>query len=72
VVACPFLFPFECRRQYFYSTSFGIARALQVINLSKIGVDVVFFILCFIMVFNGVLFGVFSVVFIQLVTFFPS
>eukprot|EP01113_Clastostelium_recurvatum_P006997 TRINITY_DN1321_c0_g1_i2.p1 TRINITY_DN1321_c0_g1~~TRINITY_DN1321_c0_g1_i2.p1 ORF type:complete len:1980 (+),score=516.89 TRINITY_DN1321_c0_g1_i2:142-6081(+) len=26
---CGFLFPFECRRLYFCSTSFGIARALQ-------------------------------------------
>lgn len=33
IIACPFLFPFECRRQYFYSTSFGIARALQVKSL---------------------------------------
>lgn len=27
--ACPFLFPFETRRQYFYSLSFGLSRALQ-------------------------------------------
>jgi len=27
--ACPFLFPFETRRQYFYSASFGLSRALQ-------------------------------------------
>uniref|UniRef100_A0A5B6ZVH1 HECT-type E3 ubiquitin transferase n=1 Tax=Davidia involucrata TaxID=16924 RepID=A0A5B6ZVH1_DAVIN len=27
--ACPFLFPFETRRQYFYSTSFGLSRALH-------------------------------------------
>ncbi|KAJ0969933.1 hypothetical protein J5N97_022810 [Dioscorea zingiberensis] len=27
--ACPFLFPFETRRQYFYSTAFGISRALH-------------------------------------------
>lgn len=27
--ACPFLFPFETRRQYFYSVSFGLSRALQ-------------------------------------------
>ncbi|KAJ8512361.1 hypothetical protein OPV22_002795 [Ensete ventricosum] len=27
--ACPFLFPFETRRQYFYSTAFGISRALR-------------------------------------------
>eukprot|EP00250_Pteridium_aquilinum_P022187 c25318_g3_i1 orf=376-6123(+) len=27
--ACPFLFPFETRRQYFYSTAFGLSRALQ-------------------------------------------
>ncbi|KAL6517434.1 E3 ubiquitin-protein ligase upl3 [Orobanche minor] len=26
--ACPFLFPFETRRQYFYSTAFGFSRAL--------------------------------------------
>ncbi|KAE8719128.1 E3 ubiquitin-protein ligase UPL3 [Hibiscus syriacus] len=26
--ACPFLFPFETRRQYFYSTVFGLSRAL--------------------------------------------
>ncbi|KAK4284851.1 hypothetical protein QN277_001629 [Acacia crassicarpa] len=26
--ACPFLFPFETRRQYFYSTAFGLSRAL--------------------------------------------
>ncbi|CAA6673508.1 unnamed protein product [Spirodela intermedia] len=28
-VACPFLFPFEVRRQYFYSTALGPARALR-------------------------------------------
>ncbi|KAH7446550.1 hypothetical protein KP509_01G061600 [Ceratopteris richardii] len=27
--ACPFLFPFETRRQYFYATAFGLSRALQ-------------------------------------------
>ncbi|WOL05908.1 E3 ubiquitin-protein ligase [Canna indica] len=27
--ACPFLFPFEARRQYFYSTAFGLSRALH-------------------------------------------
>ncbi|WOG84167.1 hypothetical protein DCAR_0103348 [Daucus carota subsp. sativus] len=27
--ACPFLFPFETRRQYFYSTAFGLSRALH-------------------------------------------
>lgn len=27
--ACPFLFPFETRRQYFYSTAFGVSRALH-------------------------------------------
>ncbi|RWR81706.1 E3 ubiquitin-protein ligase UPL3-like protein [Cinnamomum micranthum f. kanehirae] len=27
--ACPFLFPFETRRQYFYSTAFGLPRALH-------------------------------------------
>ncbi|KAJ7561778.1 hypothetical protein O6H91_03G040800 [Diphasiastrum complanatum] len=27
--ACPFLFPFETRRLYFYSTAFGLSRALQ-------------------------------------------
>ncbi|KAF5752015.1 E3 ubiquitin-protein ligase UPL3-like [Tripterygium wilfordii] len=26
--ACPFLFPFEIRRQYFHSTAFGLSRAL--------------------------------------------
>uniref|UniRef100_A0A7N0UYK1 HECT-type E3 ubiquitin transferase n=1 Tax=Kalanchoe fedtschenkoi TaxID=63787 RepID=A0A7N0UYK1_KALFE len=26
---CPFLFPFETRRQYFYSTAFGLSRALH-------------------------------------------
>ncbi|GMI83508.1 KAKTUS, UBIQUITIN-PROTEIN LIGASE 3 [Hibiscus trionum] len=26
--ACPFLFPFETRRLYFYSTAFGLSRAL--------------------------------------------
>ncbi|KAK9051919.1 hypothetical protein SSX86_028547 [Deinandra increscens subsp. villosa] len=26
--ACPFLFPFETRRQYFHSTAFGLSRAL--------------------------------------------
>ncbi|KAI3765712.1 hypothetical protein L2E82_15754 [Cichorium intybus] len=27
--ACPFLFPLEVRRQYFYSTAFGLSRALN-------------------------------------------
>ncbi|WOK98807.1 E3 ubiquitin-protein ligase [Canna indica] len=27
--ACPFLFPFETRREYFYSTAFGLSRALH-------------------------------------------
>ncbi|KAL8128470.1 hypothetical protein V2J09_017625 [Rumex salicifolius] len=27
--ACPFLFPFETRRQFFYSTAFGLSRALS-------------------------------------------
>ncbi|KAG8057828.1 hypothetical protein GUJ93_ZPchr0002g24179 [Zizania palustris] len=27
--ACSFLFPFETRRQYFYSTAFGLSRALN-------------------------------------------
>ncbi|KAK9164539.1 hypothetical protein Syun_005441 [Stephania yunnanensis] len=27
--ACSFLFPFETRRQYFYSTAFGLSRALH-------------------------------------------
>ncbi|KAL0678992.1 hypothetical protein Bca4012_006973 [Brassica carinata] len=27
--ACPFLFPFQTRRQYFYSTAFGLSRALN-------------------------------------------
>jgi E3 ubiquitin-protein ligase TRIP12 len=29
VVSCKFLFPFEVRRRYFYSTAFGLGRALQ-------------------------------------------
>ncbi|GAM27040.1 hypothetical protein SAMD00019534_102150 [Acytostelium subglobosum LB1] len=29
---CPFLFPFECKRLFFYSTSFGIARALSTLQ----------------------------------------
>lgn len=33
--ACPFLFPFETRRQYFYSTSFGISRALHRLQLQQ-------------------------------------
>jgi E3 ubiquitin-protein ligase TRIP12 len=27
--SCPFLFPFETRRQYFHSTAFGLSRALN-------------------------------------------
>lgn len=27
--SCPFLFPFETRRQYFHATAFGLSRALQ-------------------------------------------
>ncbi|WOL09703.1 E3 ubiquitin-protein ligase [Canna indica] len=33
--ACPFLFPFESRRQYFYSTSFGLSRALDRLQLQQ-------------------------------------
>jgi E3 ubiquitin-protein ligase TRIP12 len=29
VVSCRFLFPFEVRRRYFYSTAFGLSRALH-------------------------------------------
>eukprot|EP01133_Synstelium_polycarpum_P007971 gene7971-9365_t len=29
---CPFLFPFECKRLFFFSTSFGIARALSTLQ----------------------------------------
>jgi E3 ubiquitin-protein ligase TRIP12 len=29
VVSCRFLFPFEVRRRYFYSTAFGLGRALH-------------------------------------------
>lgn len=29
VVSCKFLFPFEIRRRYFYSTAFGLGRALH-------------------------------------------
>ncbi|GFY89849.1 HECT ubiquitin protein ligase family protein KAK [Actinidia rufa] len=36
--ACPFLFPFETRRQYFYSTAFGLSRALYRLQLQQ-GVD---------------------------------
>ncbi|GMH02964.1 hypothetical protein Nepgr_004803 [Nepenthes gracilis] len=28
IKACPFLFPFETRQQFFYSTAFGLSRAL--------------------------------------------
>lgn len=35
--ACPFLFPFETRRQYFYSTAFGLSRALY--RLQQQGAD---------------------------------
>mmetsp|Transcript_34349 Transcript_34349/g.65613 ORF Transcript_34349/g.65613 Transcript_34349/m.65613 type:complete len:1886 (+) Transcript_34349:253-5910(+) len=28
-LACPFLFPFDVRRQYFFCTAFGLSRALQ-------------------------------------------
>ncbi|KAI3780949.1 hypothetical protein L2E82_10943 [Cichorium intybus] len=35
--ACPFLFPFETRRQYFYSTAFGLSRALH--RLQQQGAD---------------------------------
>ncbi|XP_073065596.1 LOW QUALITY PROTEIN: E3 ubiquitin-protein ligase UPL3-like [Primulina eburnea] len=36
--ACPFLFPFETRRQYFYSTAFGLSRALYRLQQQQ-GVD---------------------------------
>ncbi|XP_052192729.1 E3 ubiquitin-protein ligase UPL3 [Diospyros lotus] len=36
--ACPFLFPFETRRQYFYSTAFGLSRALNRLQQQQ-GVD---------------------------------
>ncbi|KAI8554080.1 hypothetical protein RHMOL_Rhmol05G0069800 [Rhododendron molle] len=36
--ACPFLFPFETRRQYFYSTAFGLSRALNRLHQQQ-GVD---------------------------------
>ncbi|WCJ39868.1 E3 ubiquitin-protein ligase UPL3 [Euphorbia peplus] len=36
--ACPFLFPFETRRQYFYSTAFGLSRALSRLQQQQ-GVD---------------------------------
>ncbi|PSS25983.1 E3 ubiquitin-protein like [Actinidia chinensis var. chinensis] len=36
--ACPFLFPLETRRQYFYSTAFGLSRALYRLQLQQ-GVD---------------------------------
>ncbi|XP_074312940.1 E3 ubiquitin-protein ligase UPL3-like [Silene latifolia] len=35
--ACPFLFPFETRRQFFYSTAFGLSRALH--RLQQQGAD---------------------------------
>ncbi|CAH9125922.1 unnamed protein product [Cuscuta epithymum] len=35
--ACPFLFPFDTRRQYFYSTAFGLSRALY--RLQQQGAD---------------------------------
>ncbi|XP_047332600.1 E3 ubiquitin-protein ligase UPL3-like isoform X2 [Impatiens glandulifera] len=35
--SCPFLFPFEIRRQYLYSTAFGLSRALH--RLQQQGVD---------------------------------
>ncbi|XP_047332949.1 E3 ubiquitin-protein ligase UPL3-like [Impatiens glandulifera] len=35
--SCPFLFPFETRRQYFYSTAFGLSRALH--RLQQQGAD---------------------------------
>ncbi|KAH7444617.1 hypothetical protein KP509_02G085400 [Ceratopteris richardii] len=37
VKACPFLFSFECRRQYFYLTSFGLQRALHRLQQQQIG-----------------------------------
>ncbi|MBA0605993.1 hypothetical protein Godav_018519 [Gossypium davidsonii] len=33
--SCPFLFPFETRRQYFYSTAFGLSRALYRLQLQQ-------------------------------------
>ncbi|XP_023512904.1 E3 ubiquitin-protein ligase UPL3-like [Cucurbita pepo subsp. pepo] len=36
--ACPFLFPFETRRQYFYSTAFGLSRALYRLH-QQLGAD---------------------------------
>ncbi|CAH8305538.1 unnamed protein product [Eruca vesicaria subsp. sativa] len=36
--ACPFLFPFQTRRQYFYSTAFGLSRALNRLQQQQ-GVD---------------------------------
>jgi len=38
IKACPFLFPFETRRQYFYSTAFGLSWALYRIQQQQ-GVD---------------------------------
>ncbi|XP_047332591.1 E3 ubiquitin-protein ligase UPL3-like isoform X1 [Impatiens glandulifera] len=35
--SCPFLFPFEIRRQYLYSTAFGLSRALH--RLQQQGAD---------------------------------
>ncbi|GER35888.1 E3 ubiquitin-protein ligase UPL3 [Striga asiatica] len=37
--ACPFLFPFETRRQYFYSTAFGLSRALYRLQQQQQGSD---------------------------------
>ncbi|KAK8987311.1 hypothetical protein V6N11_027067 [Hibiscus sabdariffa] len=37
--ACPFLFPFETRRQYFYSTAFGLSRALHRLQQQQQGAD---------------------------------
>jgi hypothetical protein len=34
VFDCRFLFPFEVRRRYFYSTAFGLGRALQHLQVS--------------------------------------
>ncbi|XP_073012311.1 E3 ubiquitin-protein ligase UPL3-like isoform X2 [Typha latifolia] len=35
VKACPFLFPFETRRQYFYSTTFGLTHAWHHLRRQK-------------------------------------
>ncbi|KAL8242366.1 hypothetical protein R6Q59_012668 [Mikania micrantha] len=37
--ACPFLFPFETRREYLYLTAFGLSRALHRIQQQQQGAD---------------------------------